>query len=206
VALRDFDIIEDVKPIGGGWRYMQAQRDGSFQRIPAQGSAQTAWKLVEQVRTYRINEGCPMGDPERDVAEYIKKVSPLNDRFKGKGGVLNKPRPEPFIPLIQRLREWLDGISPKRPKLEGLTIAGERSEICLKCPQNIRWKTQCGECNDAIDYLGHTLRARTSYDLDDALHGCRVHGLHLPSAVFIDRDDLPAKMADAPQSCWLPNR
>lgn len=206
MSLRDFDIIEDLKPIGGGWRYIQAYPNGSLQRIPNQGAAPTARSLVQQVRQFRINEGLPMGDPERDISEYIRKVSPNNDRYRGKGGRLNVPRPEPFIPLIQRVREWLDGTAPRKPMIVSEPEATERAQICIACQQNVRWKTNCGECNTAADYIAFTMRGVLSYPLDDALHGCRIHGMHLPAAVFIDRDDLPAKLPEAPAPCWMPEK
>lgn len=202
--LRDFGIIEAIKPIGGGWRYMQTAKDGSLQRIPSQGAAPTGRNLVEQVRQYRINEGIEMGDPDSDVAHYIAKVSPQNDAYKGKGVLLNQPRPEHHVPLIQRIREWLDGLGPKKPTLMTTGEATERAQICVNCPQNIRWRTACGECNQAVDYLSITVRNIASFPLDDALHGCRLHNLHLGCAVFIDPDYLPAKVAVAPINCWIP--
>jgi len=205
-SLKDFDIIEDLKPIGGGWRYMQVQRDGSLQRIPATGSAQTGRALVEQVRTYRINEGLAMGDPVRDVADYIRRVSPNNDRFRGKGAAYGQPREEGFVPLIQRLREWIDSLGPKKPMLLTKHEATERAQKCVGCPQNVKWKTNCGECVQAIEYLGSCIRGTCTYELDDALLGCRLHNLHLPTAVFIDRDFLPAKHSNAPAACWLPDQ
>lgn len=204
MALKDLDIIEDLKPIGGGWRYMQLARDGSFHRVPVTGGAPTARKLVEMVRQYRINEGINMGDPERDIADYIRKVSPNNDRFRGKGGVLGRPRAADYVPPIQRIREWVDSMSPRKPRLVGIEEATPRAQACIGCPQNIRWKTPCGECNEAVDYAGYTMRGLAVYELDEALHGCRLHGIHLPSAIFIDRDDLPPRVPTAPAYCWLP--
>lgn len=204
MAVRDFDIIEDLKPIGGGWRYFQLMRDGSLQRVPLQGAAKSAAHLVELIRQLRMNEGILLGDVERDVAEYIRKVSPINDRFRGKGGALNQPRPEPFIPLIQRIREWLDYIGPKKPRIVDLDEAIARAQICINCPQNVLWKTNCGECNATCDYLGSTIRGKVSFQLDDALHGCRLHNFHLPCAVFIDRDFLPQRNPKTPAPCWIP--
>lgn len=205
MSLRDFDIIEDVKPLGGGWRYMQPMPDGTLHRVPTQGAAGSGHELVEMVRKFRVNMAIDPGDYERDVADYIRQVSLPNDRFRGKGAGYQKPRRDGHTPLIQRLRAWVDDMAPRKPRLMTPGEATERAQICIGCPQNVRWKTQCGDCNDAVEYTGHTMRGTCNFPLDDALHACRLHNLHLPSAVFLDRDHLPAKIAEAPAQCWLPN-
>lgn len=201
MSLRDHNVIEGVTPIGGGWRYMQLQQDGNFQRIPSQGRAGTARDLVAKVRQYRINAGINIGDVEKDVADYIKKVSPQNDVYKGK--VTGEKVIEPKVPLIQRLREWLDSMIPKKPRIITKSEATERARVCMGCRQNIQWKIPCAPCIEEVEYRGITLRGVPSYELDDALSACRLHRIYLPAAVFIDRDELPDRNPKAPDNCWI---
>lgn len=209
MALKDHGIIEDLKPLGGGWRYVQDVR-GTLHTIPASfdpikktNGAIKGRVLVEMVRQFRINMGLPEGTPDQDIADFIKRISPPNDRFRTTHGV-SIPRTHAIRPLAQDLREWVDAVAPERPMLLTEPEATERAQACLKCPQNIKWKTGCGECNTEIEYRGALLRNRANYGYDELLRGCRLHKVLLSAAVFLDRDNLPARDPQAPAECWMP--
>lgn len=204
MALKDYDINDDYKPMGGGWRYIQSMPDGSHFRIPTHGTAAWGGDLVEMVKQFRINNAIPVGNVEKDVADYIRQVSPYNDKYNGKKSILGT-RPD-FKALIYRIREWLDKLAPQKPELVTVQEANERAAICIACGQNIKWKIDCSECNSAIEYLGRNTRALANYPLDEALQGCRTHGAHLPTLVFLDRGFLPDKIANQPPHCWVPDQ
>lgn len=204
MALKDYDIIEDLKPHGGGWRFMQPMADGQIFRIPTQGSLQSGRDLCEAVKIFRINNSIPLGNIELDVADYIRRVSPYNDTYRGRKAILYKAIEQPFVALIYRIKEWLDKLAPTKPELVDVIEANRRAEICIACEQNIRWKVDCGPCNEAIEYLARNTRNLTDYALDDALLGCRIHGCHLPTLVFLDRGYLPDRIDKQPAHCWIP--
>lgn len=157
------------------------------------------------MRSFRVAHNLEMGDPEDDIATFIKRVSPHNDRFKGRN--IGQARTKPLIPIIKKIREWMQKLSPKQPDLILATEATERAQICLKCPQNIKWRVDaCGECNKAVEYEGNCLRTVTDYPYDGALMACRLHETYLPAAIFIDRDFLEAKHPEAPANCWMPEK
>ena len=209
MALTDYGVIVDLKPLGGGWRYVQSV-NGQLQVIPASfdpkkrtGGAVKAKVLVEMVRDFRINQGILIGDVEQDVADYIKLVSPPNDLYRTTKGI-SAPRTKPAIPIIHELREWVDAKLVEKPMLLTAPEATERAKHCLGCPQNIKWETGCGSCNEEVKYRGSIMRNLPAYPYDDALRACRLHRVFLPAAVFVDRESLPVRHPDAPVGCWMP--
>lgn len=201
----DQGVIDSVKPIGGGWRYLQ-EFQGKTWRIPAEGSANSAEDLVKQVREFRITAGIELGDPFLDVCEYVKKVSPNNDRWKGR--VKGAPRNREITPLIQHLREWIDRTAANHPRFVLNEEARQRAIVCLKCPQNIRWHLSgCGDCNEEVHRRSYLLRQGKDVSPEsDSMCACRLHRVHLASAIFLDQDFLPQRHTDAPTQCWMPQQ
>lgn len=187
-----------------GWHYEQTMKDGGVQRIPPKGCAGDDVQLVKQVKQFRAGAHIDLGEPEVDIAAYIKQHSPINDRYPGR---LRRPETAPRIrsikPLIERVRDWLLFLQPKQPRLLIEDDAKRRGRICANCPQNIEWKTGCLPCCDEIVQRGRHVRQRIDYPYADALRGCRAHGFYLPTAVFIDRDALGDTGAQAPEECWM---
>lgn len=191
-------------PQSAGWRYEQPLPQGGFQRIPARGCAGTDGELVRQVRFFRINTGIDVGNPEFDVAEFIKRESPLNNRFPNRTTKASEEAAKPqFRPLIERVKDFLVSVGRKNPRLMIEDEADERSMVCADCPQNVKWQTGCEPCNDAVRSRGQNLRQLPHYKHDKDLRACRLHDLFLPTAVFLDRENLPAVNPDAPQACWM---
>lgn len=208
MTLNSQGIITALKPIGG-WRYPQLV-DGTVivvlpEHAPSGHYPDHGEKLVAAVRLFRIKRGIEPGEPARDVAEFIRRVSPVNDYYRGKNpDVIGKPRVREITPLIQDMRQWTEQTILQKPKLVNVAEAAERAEICLRCPQNVRWQTQCGDCNKELEQRVITLRAAVMFDFDPALLGCRAHRIPLQAAVFMDRDYLPANSPSAPEYCWIP--
>jgi len=199
----DHGVIDGIKPTGGGWRYLQAHQDTTW-RIPAEGSANSAEDLVKQVESFRATNGIEIGDPFADVCDFIKKVSPRNDRWQGRK--IGQPRVREITPLIQDLRMWCDNIAIAKPRFIFIDDARQRARTCMTCAQNVRWQVSgCGACNEEVERRSYLLRqARSVPPEDDALRACRLHRVHLPSAVHLDRDFLPPRHVDAPMPCWMP--
>lgn len=201
MTLEEHGVITAIKPSREGWRYEQ-ELGGQLWRIPAQGSAGTGEKLVEAVQSFRLSNGLPVGDPVADVADYIKKVSPLNDKWKGR--VIGQARRRDIAPIIHELRQWIDATAQAKPRFVLNEEASQRALVCLKCPQNIRWEVSgCGACNEDIETRSYALRQAKRTPGELALKACRLHRVHLPAAVLLDRDYLPPRHPDAPPPCWV---
>lgn len=203
MALSDYGLITGIQP-NGGWRFEQPFQDG-IQRIPFQGCAGTGDLLVKQVIDFRAGALIELGDVEWDVAEFIKRVSPFNNKYPKRG-----PKPKrgtisfgDYKTPLKRIAEWLTVMAPRRPRLLIEDDAEARAGICAKCPQNIRWQTGCLPCNDQLISRGHNLRQKPDFPPADCLGACRLHGSYLPAAIFIDNEFLDERHPDAPEFCWV---
>lgn len=202
MALEKYGVTAAVMP-ACQWSYEQPLPQGGAQRIPPRGCAGTDQALVSMVSLFRAQNHIEQGDPAFDISEHIKRLSPQNDRFKGRRVFVPDTTPQKYRPLIERIREWIHLTAPKQPRLLIEDEAKERVEICAHCQQNVEWAGGCSPCNDDARSRGKHLRQRASYPPADALKGCRLHGMLLPAAVFLDRDALPALHEKAPAECWM---
>lgn len=203
--LEKLGVGTGVMPICG-WTYQQLLPDGSKQRIPATGEAGSDSKLVEQVKMFRLNNGIDIGDVDGDVAAYIRRESPINDRFPGKVYASSPEMIEARMghrPYIERIRDWLRSISGKRPRLLIEDDADARALVCMECQHNVPWKTGCLPCCEAVESAGQNVRQRPGYKHDKKLGACRLHDTHVSTAVFIDRESLPETNPNAPDFCWM---
>src|SRR5882757_2861614 len=146
--LEDYGLKTGLMPIDG-WRYFQSFEE-ELVRIPFDGCAGSGPALVCLIRDFRIANLIEPGNPELDVANYIRGVSPINDRFPGKQYSQTIPA-NSRKSLIERIKEWLMGISARRPTLLLQAEAIERANICSSCRQNVQWKTGCLPCCESID-------------------------------------------------------
>lgn len=188
------------------WSYEQPLAQGGTQRIPPSGCAGSDTKLVSEVRQFRINAGIDIGDVAADVAAYIRRESPINDRFPGRTYESSAEALATSLgrrPYIERIKDWLRAISAKRPRLVIEDEADARAEVCQKCPHNVPWRTGCLPCVEQIEYVARNVRQRASYKHDKKLGACRLHDFHVSSAVFVDRESLPELNPNAPAECWM---
>lgn len=207
MTLQELGIISGLKPIGG-WRYPQPFGSGIHiikpEHAPKGHYANYGDKLVSAVQLFRRQHGIAEGDPARDVAEFIRRASPANDFYRGKSPeVISRPRIRKKTPLIEVIRDWIRSLALDKPALTNPVQAAERSAICAQCPHNVKWKINCSECVEVVEYEGNLLRAMTSFDFDPALLACRLHSMYLPAAVFLDRDFHPERSPEAPAKCWV---
>lgn len=197
--MRDHGLNTALVPTGG-WRYEQPHKDG-FQPIPPKGCAGTVDRLVEAVRIFRVQAHIDLGDVEGDIATYIKKVSPQNNRFPSKA-----QREAPRVktrPIIERIRDRLLQIAGSSPRLRIIDEVHQRAEVCSGCQQNVKWMTGCVPCCAEIKERGQNLRRLPADPKTDGLGACRLHDFYLPGVIFVDRDDLGQSQPTAPAWCWM---
>lgn len=199
-SLEEFGLVTSLVP-SCKWTFPQEYEGGTHLVESPDG---TPTGLVKALVDFRIKAHLPIGNPEREIAESIKQRSPMNARFKGNHRTVAERKPEPKgTPLIQRILAQTKALIDLKPKLLSVDDADQRAEVCIACRQNVQWRTKCAPCNAEVEYQGLILRQLTGYAHDDLLQGCRLHNLHLPSAVFVDRDSMPERHADAPEHCWI---
>lgn len=200
-----YGILKTVIPSGGGWRFPYPDEHSKTLKDPFM-RAMGFDALVGKVRMFRIEAGIKVGDVEYEVASYIKKVSPGNDRHPNR---TYEPRPEgmpDWRPPIERGKEWLITMGRRQVRCVLLSDAFARADICATCPQNIEWRGPCEPCNEDVVFRMQNVRQRPIFKGDEPLKFCRLHNVMLGAAVFLDQDFLPAKEPNAPAECWMPNR
>lgn len=198
MALKEYNIIEDLGP-AGGWTFYQRHNGVDVKITASSGKA-----LVTAVEDFRINNGIPLGDTEGEVANAIALASPANVPIGRKIKPPKITKDESFKPLIERIRRWFDAIIPRRPKFCDQWDADERAEVCKGCPMNVRWKVQgCGRCNSEVEYRSEIMRGGRESKHDFFLMGCRVMNVELKAFVHLDIDELPEASDKAPAKCWL---
>jgi hypothetical protein len=198
--LESYGVITSLTP-SCKWTFPQPY-EGGVHIIEGQNGKELVGNLLD----FRLKARLPIGDPEREVAEYIKRESPNNARFAGTG---HRTRAEKkpvstFTPLIERIRTTMTALIDAKPRFVSEDEADERAKACVGCTHNVAWRVKdCGPCNSHADYLALVLRQRHSYKGDAFLGACRLHDLHLGSGVFLDRDFLPARNEQSPAPCWI---
>lgn len=197
MSLEDYGLKTGLIPNGGKWAYLQSFKNGSITIEAGDADA-----LVSAVKLFRANAHIDLGNVEADIAAYIKTISPPNNKYPGKEYNPAVARPG-SRPIIERLRDTILVIAPRKPVLLNIQEADERAAACLSCRHNVQWRSGCAPCNEEVDYRLRTLRKRASYHHDETLNACRLHDLPLAAAVFIERSDLPPAKDEAPANCWL---
>lgn len=200
MSLEEYGVNTITLPAGGGgqWYYEQ-EWDGEKIRM----TEQSPERLLASIRNFRINQHLPMGEPERDLANYILERCPANRLF-GRAAAPDQPRVRQIKPMAERLREWLSSDRTRPKRLVGQDEALKRAQICAECTQNqLRWESSCVQCNDQVESEGRLMRQKVQAPMDDELGGCRIYGMYLPAATFLDRDELPDRNEKSPSKCWV---
>ncbi len=195
MAAQDYGLITEIRP-PYGWYFIQPLKDDSF-RIEGPDYP----GLVRLVTLYRISAGLPLGDVEHDICLFTRERSPMNDFWKGR---VYPPIIDPNQPISARLTQWLASMKLARVKIVSKAEAKTRADICENCPQNIKWKSKCAPCNEAIESDGRIVRRFAASEHDGKLNACRLHSVLLSCAIFIDRAFLPPRNEKSPSDCWMP--
>lgn len=201
--LTPYGINTGVVP-PGGWHYKQPWGEpGETHDIG--GPGYTPDILVMEVTRFRIEQNIPMGDPAHDVAEYIRSIAPGNNLRHRSAYDPATTKARPIRPLAERVREWLTIKRMKPVRLHVTTDDPRKCGLrCANCTHNIRnWHSSCVPCNEKIEHEGMNLRQRTSFELDKKLGCCRLYGMFLPAAIFLDMDDHPDRLPNSPSICWV---
>ena len=185
----------------GGFHYTETH-DGISIKIESDSVEATAEALLR----YRVNNGIPPGDPQKDVFDYICKNWP---HFCHNTDPYNKTvgrEQSPDENLSRRMTVWMTKLWNSGPDNSVTQAEAERrAAICAVCPQNQDYRPGgCGGCIDGIERLGFTWRRNRTTTLDAKLSGCKATGAHLPSLVQAEK--IPA-MSDEEKNrldttCW----
>jgi hypothetical protein len=109
-----------------------------------------------------------------------------------------------FVPLFSRMLDNLNKIkSAGVPDFTDIQAATSRANLCMQCPQNIGWETNCGTCNQNLTALAYAVRGGRRLGADSGLRGCRAFGTLLAVSVWL-QDPAGDNWYEqsAPSLCW----
>jgi hypothetical protein len=202
-------ISTGVVPPGGYW-YEQGMADGSWTRIEG-GSLDNLYSLILQYRQMNggvVKEGtlCTpdgvWGDYQQwacgkwpwlctGVREPPPSTMTLGAGTPGSG----------FEMLIFRMQRWVDGLRMGAIDWVDQKRATDRAQVCMGCPQNVAWETNCTSCNGNLVQSDRAVLGVRRTGFEQALRGCRAYGTKLDLAVWVDNPGGDNKY-EAPPQCW----
>jgi hypothetical protein len=200
------ELSKSVVP-PGGYTFDQALGDGSFTRIEG-GSLD---QISELILKYRQANGMLL--PEGVQATPDAARADYNAQVCSKYPWLCTPQREPppvtvepggavgFEMLIYRMQRWIDRIRSHEQAWVDAKNASDRANVCLACPQNVLWQTNCDPCNSNLVQASAALRGARRLAQDHSLRGCRAFGTLQEVAVWLADPGGEAKY-QPPPICW----
>ena len=187
--------------------YFQELGDGSYSRIEG-GSLDD---ILERVLRYRQQNGIVLASGVEALPESVWRD--YNAQVCGKWPWLCTGVREPppmtveagggsgFEMLVLRMQRWIDGLRRGPIDWVDQKRAIERGQVCLGCPQNVEWATNCSSCNHALVMSSAAVRGVRRTGLEGQLRGCRAFGTLQEVAIWVESPGGEAKYA-APPQCW----
>jgi hypothetical protein len=190
----------------GGWNYSQPLDSGQHQRI----EGRTYAELIEKIFQFRLQhiELVPSGTAikERVQADYLHWVcTRFPSQCTGARGEL------PPMPTAQhknsyqrpsnRIEDWLKTLSTHNLEWVDQATAYKRAKICIACPLNQAWQTNCGGCNTNIRTKALLLRGSHKLGLEGNLRACLGFGWLNEIAVWLV-DGFNEASRKIPEKCW----
>jgi hypothetical protein len=209
-----------------GFHFIQILKDGKTHKIEGAASWQELENQVLRFRLEQISLVAPeRADPEHvaeDIHDYICRNYPTSCVDKRAFADLNRPHGtgagftngstggehesagdqtfRKFIPLIQRIAEWLGQLGQEPKPFTTPAEADRRAAICMTCPQNLRFETSCGPCNQNVRMETIRILGTRKTRHDQNLLGCRAIGWTNRIAVWLDTDKIESQ--SLPDKCW----
>ncbi len=188
----------------GGFHWIE-KHNGAEIRITGDSVDNTAANLEK----YRLTNGIPLGDPRKEIADFICKSWPhfCNDnenRFLNEG-----QRVGSAAALATRVAQWVTRLwNIGADNFVRDQEAQRRAEICTSCPMNADFRAGgCSSCVQGTDRLAFTwLTGKILPDqkLWHSLKACRATGAHLQAGVFASKqpDASPEEQLQYSPQCW----
>jgi len=202
-----FALSSSVVP-PGGFIYDQPLADGSKMRITG-ASYDNICELILKFRLAHLNLLVPgaQATQEAVAGDYNQAICSV---YPWLCKPLDAPVPAPsagqgaatFVPLFSRMLENLNQLKQagQIPYVDQIT-AQARANICMHCPQNVQWETNCGNCNQNLTALSYQIRQGRRLGCDSALRGCRAYGTALSVSVWLGDPGGDGRY-QPPSICW----
>lgn len=192
--------IETNIILPGGWHY----KDETGLRIPLRGELPGAKEVISAIMSYRLENNIPVGDPQRDLEDYVCKNFPTWCR-KGSGSPPINVNPVQGR-NVDLVITWANALYNTQGRLQLVPQreAEQRATICEQCPAQMMWENDCPPCVTSAQRLLSILRQGrdTAVGQASTLHGCSLYKWDNRTAVHIDKVHLNTPEVGAPPPCW----
>lgn len=160
--------------------------------------------LINNLTEYRRANRLKIGNPEKDVDDWLAAKSPTYLPPLSKGRVV-EPKDKPTS-LLDRVKAWLANRKYGKIKLKYVdrAEADRRANICARCPQNRQWRSSCAPCVREIEHDAVVVGQNHLSALHDRLLACNIAGHENGVAVWLDESSLKHRVNyKLPSFCWL---
>lgn len=187
--------VKQQIPPPGGWHY---EEDG------VRTEATTYANLIQAVLSWKLQARRPVHNVQNEVNAYIARISPQSVLVRK---LLVKHMERQIRSLADRIYNFscrvYDNFSPDKVSATPAE-ADRRGRICSNCPYNKSYNFGCSACQSETERLLQAVRANRRTQYDDQLQGCEGLGYHLPTAVWLENDQLgpPSPDPRLPKNCW----
>jgi hypothetical protein len=201
----EYGIVTSVV-MPGGWHYPQALGTGQSVKI----TAYSFEELLSNILDFRLRHlelcGAPSANIQSvraDLKTYLCANFRQNcaDSWSPPAvtpGIGNRPD---YSRPIDRAGAWIAQLGHARVEHVDYALAGHRAQVCVQCPQNVRWSTPCAPCNDNILVRIQQAKGSLYTPLDRRLFMCRLYG-HLNEVAVWLTDTHSTSEQPPPPHCW----
>ena len=184
--------IDQIRTPPGGWHFFEAG---------IRYDSRTCQELYHKILKVRLGNRQPIDRLQEEINNYIASISPSHV-VRTIPQVIRKEKS-----LSDRVYNWAcslyDNFRPHKLQTP-IQEANIRSEICVNCPHNIRYRSNCGSCASQTDRLTTAVKNGRHSAYEHRLGGCNILGIDLSTAVLLEDDMLGEKTNDErlPNNCW----
>ena len=161
--------------------------------------------VADAVLRYRIENKIPVGDPLKDVLDYVCRnwphfCSAHNPPVAGNASPSLSSRVSVWMAALYRAARTLATTG----NFVDDATANRRAATCEKCPFNKDWRTGCGSCLEATAQVGYTFRAGRKVGNEKRLGACEIIGQENATAVWVKGlpPVAPSEHQQLPAFCW----
>lgn len=164
-------------------------------------------ELVSVVEAYRAENDIPYKDVEPEIHEYFCSRWPNFCHFYDNEQALQQPFVSPVAKptLLNDLQAWSSSIINQQNEPLGVDagVAEARADICKRCDHNVKWKSGCGSCINAVERTTAAIRSARDTTTSKTLGACNVMRHCNRTAVWLDKTAFLNPASPLPKACWL---
>jgi hypothetical protein len=190
----------------GGWHYMQKLSSGQSVRIAAFSFEELLTNMLSFRRNHMDLCGADSASIESvraDLKTYLcanfrQNCADSWSPLAVTGGIGNRAD---YVRPLDRVGQWIADLGNTQIDKVDYAVAGHRAEVCVQCPMNIQWQSQCMPCNDNVLVQVQRTKGSLYTPLDRRLHMCRIYG-HINEVAIWLTDTHSTSKETPPPHCW----